>query len=35
MISLPLVLILSLIGFFALIAGVAGTGRKPRGAHRA
>lgn len=35
MISVPLVMIASLLGFFGLIAGVAGTGRKPRGAHRA
>ncbi len=35
MISLPLVMIASLMAFIALIAGVAGAGRKPRGAHRA
>ena len=35
MISLPLIMIASLVGFFGLIAGIAGTGRKTRGAHRA
>ncbi len=35
MISLPLLMITSLAGFFALIAGIAGTGRRSRGAHRA
>jgi hypothetical protein len=35
MITLPLILILSLVGFFGLIAAIAGTGRRSRGAHRA
>lgn len=33
MITLPLLMIASLLGFFGLIAGIAGTGRKARGAH--
>ncbi len=35
MISLPLVMIASLVAFFGLIVGIAGAGRKARGAHRA
>ena len=36
MISLPLVMIVSIIGFFGLMAVIAGVGgRRPRGAHRA
>lgn len=35
MISLPLILVLSLVGFFGLIVAIAGTGRRSRGAHRA
>jgi hypothetical protein len=35
MISIPLVMIASLTGFFGLMAMIAGTGRKSRGAHRA
>lgn len=35
MISLPLLMIVTLVGFFGLIAGIAGTGRRARGAHRA
>ena len=35
MISLPLILVLSLVGFFGLMAAIAGTGRRSRGAHRA
>lgn len=35
MISLPLILVLSLVGFFGLIAAIAGSGRRSRGAHRA
>ena len=35
MITLPLLMIAALLGFFGLIAGIAGTGRKTRGAHRA
>jgi hypothetical protein len=35
MITLPLLMIAALAGFFGLIAAVAGTGRKARGAHRA
>ncbi len=35
MISIPLVMIVSLMAFIALIAGVAETRLQPRGAHRA
>jgi hypothetical protein len=36
MISIPLVMIASVTGFFGLMAAIAGAGgRKPRGAHRA
>lgn len=35
MITLPLIVTASVIGFVGLIAGVAGTGRRSRGAHRA
>ena len=35
MITLPLLMISALVGFFALMAVIAGTGRKSRGAHRA
>lgn len=35
MISLPLILILSLVGFFGLMVLIAGPGRRSRGAHRA
>lgn len=35
MITLPLIVTASVIGFFGLIAGVAGTGRRSCGAHRA
>ncbi|GAA1727501.1 hypothetical protein GCM10009766_03940 [Microcella frigidaquae] len=33
--TLPLILILSLVGFFGLMVAIAGTGRRSRGAHRA
>lgn len=33
--SLPLILIVSLVGFFGLMVVIAGTGRRSRGAHRA
>jgi len=35
MITLPLMMIVSLVGFFALIASITGTDRRSRGAHRA
>jgi hypothetical protein len=35
MITLPLIMIVSLIAFFGLIVGIAGSGRRSRGAHRA
>lgn len=35
MISLPLIMIVSLVGFFGLIVAIAGSGRRSRGAHRA
>jgi hypothetical protein len=35
MISLPLILILTLVGFFGLMVAIAGSGRRSRGAHRA
>jgi hypothetical protein len=35
MITLPLIVTASVVGFFGLIAGIAGTGRRSRGAHRA
>ncbi len=35
MITLPLIVTASLVAFFGVIAGIAGTGRRSRGAHRA
>lgn len=35
MVTLPMVMTVSLVVFFALIAAVAGTGRRSRGSHRA
>ena len=35
MITLPMIMTLSLVAFFGLIAAVAGTGRRSRGSHRA
>jgi hypothetical protein len=35
MITLPLIMTLSLVGFFGLIVAIAGTGRRSRAAHRA
>ncbi len=35
MISLPLILVMTLVGFFGLMVAIAGAGRRSRGAHRA